>query len=98
LKNFVINHENWDSLAVDRQSWRRLSYDGAIAIEIPLQSPQFRKDCNTAISACGVYPRNSCRDYSMVSRYVFCDALHDGNLSVLSMKGTTTEQDLFEFA
>jgi hypothetical protein len=29
LKSFEINHQNWESLAVDRPSWWRLTYDGA---------------------------------------------------------------------
>ena len=33
MKNFAIDHENWESLAVDRAAWRASTYDGAIAYE-----------------------------------------------------------------
>ena len=33
MKNFAIDHENWESLAVDRAVWRASTYDGAIAYE-----------------------------------------------------------------
>jgi hypothetical protein len=67
MKNFEIDHENWESLAVDRPSWRALIYDGAVAYEskrhnAAIDKRQRRKAgiINSAVSNQVPHPRSPC--------------------------------------
>ena len=43
MKNFEIDHENWESLAVDRTTWRTLTYNGAVDYENKRQNDAIDK-------------------------------------------------------